>query len=165
MGVLVRRDFNSPAHRDDLFGPFQQLWNEFYDDFFKKESVVKVNGNSFPKMDIGVDDGKFFIRAAVSGFSKDDIKVEMTSERTVRISGQISEKNYTQEAKYWVRQLSQQQFVKEIQLPDNLMCGETSDTILSPEASLSNGILLLTWDICPTIEEKPKIRVVPIKTE
>jgi HSP20 family molecular chaperone IbpA len=164
MSLLVRRGFNPPASRDDLFGPFQQLWNEFYDDFFKKESVVKVNGNSFPKMDIGVDDGKFFIRAAVSGFSKDDIKVEMTPEKTVRISGDISEKYYTKEAKYWVRQLSQQQFVKEIQLPDNLNRGETSETIVNPKASLADGILLLTWDIIPTIEEKPKIRVVPINT-
>jgi len=174
MSLLVRRDFNSPARRDDFFQPFEQLWNEFYNDFFGK--TTKLQSPGFPKMDIGTENEKFFIKAAVSGFSADDITVEITPENVVRISGKMSEKYKTSDkAKFFVKELCHRQFVKEIQLPDNLMPGVfqnedgafygNSKTVAAPEVSLNDGMLILTWDIVPAIQEKPKNRVIPIKTE
>jgi HSP20 family molecular chaperone IbpA len=157
---LIRKQFDFPAMRDEFLSPLQQVFNEFFDDFWKA-TPSKIKSANFPKMDMGIDNNEFFVKAAVSGFTADDLKIEITPENMVRISGQMSEKYKTPDStKYYVKELCHRQFVKEIKLPEYVDKNET------PEVSLHDGILAITWKLIkPLIPEKPKNKIIPIKNE
>jgi HSP20 family molecular chaperone IbpA len=149
--------FDLPSRSEFLF-PLDSTINSIFDQFFggsnyQQNAKAKIG---YPKVDVGVEGGKFVVHAAVPGLTEKDLAVEVTPDNVLRISGQTSEEfKSPEDAKYWKKELRRTQFVREIGLPEDLT-GE-------PACTLKNGVLSLSWEL-PKIE-KPEVKKIAITTE
>ena len=156
---LVHRLFDNPlAMRDDIFFPIEQHFNQVLTDFFQKGSLDSVKAKAgYPKMDISVENNQFMVRAALPGLEEEDIQVEITPERVLRLTGQMAQEFQSPEnARYFAKELRRTHFIREVVLPKEVE-GD-------PKAVLKAGILTLAWGL-PKVEEKPKTRVISITAE
>ena len=97
----------------------------------------------------------FVISVNVAGVEPEDLKIE-TQEDVLRISGcshaEIKEDGVT----YYIKELTQKQFCREVKLPDYVE-GD-------PEAVVKNGILTLKWEIRRQ-RVTPKTKTITVKQE
>lgn len=149
--------------REDLFFPLQKQIDKMFDEFFGPKRLPSVlnsvkSHSGYPKLDILVTDGKYRIEVALPGCNSSDVKVDIipgeATKRCVRISGKMSrDYQYASEMDFHVRELTRAKFQRIIGLPDEVEN--------EPEAKLSNGMLVLTWEFSK--KENPKIVNVPVK--
>jgi HSP20 family protein len=142
--------------RDSFFFPIEQVFDNFFDEFWGASKTFSRSGFNYPKMDVTITGDDFTIRAAIPGVDADEIKVEVI-DGVVRISGEMSEEFKSEEQNYYVKELCKRKFSREVQLPEDVVDD-------NPEASLKNGILTLKWKT-KIKEEKTKPKIIPIKTE
>lgn len=147
----------SIPRRDDLLAPFEQVFDDFFNDFFRSDPLAKVKRSTgFPKMDILEADGKFSVVVATSGMNQEDLDVEISPDNVLTIKGRISEEHRTPEdASYYLRELRMSAFERSIRLPQHVEG--------TPKAVMKDGLLTLSWDV-PIVQE-PQVRKISIESE
>ena len=174
--IPTARNASLVPRRSDLFAPFEDHFNSFFDGFFKDLSGVESFGSiSFPKMDVFENNGKFCVKVAATGMSSDDIDVEVQSrprsngasltgndeEWVLHISGKMSSEYKSPEedgATYYLKELRQSSFKRSLVLPWNVVPDE-------PRAVMKDGILMLEWDTVKSPVPESNIKKIPISSE
>lgn len=158
---------NLIPRRDDFFAPVQQVFDDFFSDFFRSNPLDRIKGSGgFPKMDVYEDDGKFVVSLAASGMTAKDLSVEVRPDTSYRldapdtvlvIKGRMAEEYRTPDkAQHYLRELRASAFERQLRLPDHVK-GD-------PKAVMKDGILTLTWQIEP-IKKEPEVKKIAIETE
>lgn len=141
--------------RSDVFGPLEQVFDSFFNDFFKNSNLDKVKAFAgYPKIDVSRENDNIILRAAIPGVKPDDVKVEMIDDYTVEISGKMSEEYSSTENSYSIKELSKRAFSRQLNFGQ-----EVGDPI---EASIKDGILTLKWQV--DTPKEPEKRMVKITT-
>ena len=159
MNSLIRHSaLNFP--RASFFGPFEQIFDQLLNEVSAPSFFDRVRSNSgFPKMNISRDTTKdkdeFVISVNVAGVEPNDLKVEI-EEDVVRISGRSHVETENNGTEYFVKELTQRQFSREVRLPEYVE-GETTATV-------KNGILTLKW-LVKQQKVIPKAKTISIKQE
>lgn len=145
--------------RDDLFFPLEQHFNKFFDEFFNRGSLSHVGKNSgFPKMNAHEENGEFVLTVCASGMTSDDVRVEVTPDNVLVLSGRMSDEYHSPEnSKVYLRELRASAFQRTIQLPDHV----DGD----PTATMKDGMLVLKWKTKQAAEVVPKTKLISINTE
>jgi len=137
---LVRFDTNALNRAllgfDSLFNDFEHRLNTSYPPY----NILKRNENTYE------------IEIAVTGFSKDEITVEVDQNRLI-VRG-ISDKSNDVTAEYLHRGLASRDFTREWTLAEHMIVGE---------GRIKNGVL--TVQIARLVPEALKPRVLKIKGE
>lgn len=164
--IATNRNGSLIPSRDSFFGPFEELFNECFDNVLEGFSGLKSQKVGFPRIDISVEDGKLLVEADVPGYNVEDLTVEIlpdpdtkyclkTSEpnqRYLKIAGSIAHNDASKGRQYYVRELKRSSFERVIKLPEYVR-GD-------PEASMKSGRLKLVWDV-PELKapEKKNIQI------
>lgn len=150
--------------RNDLFYPFQQLFDSFYNDFYSDLSPNNLKSKmGYPRWDIYQTDKNWIVEISATGCEPNDIKVEIvpykikdTTKRLLKVSGRVSEENQLSDSvQYSVRELRRSAFERCVLLPDDIK-GE-------PEATMKNGVLKLVWDLPKNINVEEKTKRIEIR--
>jgi molecular chaperone IbpA len=140
MTQLVRFDANALNRAllgfDSLFNDFEHRLNTNYPPY----NILKRNENTYE------------IEIAVTGFSKDEITVEVDQNRLI-VKG-VSDKSNDVTAEYLHRGLASRDFTREWTLAEHMIVGE---------GRIKNGVL--TVQIARVVPEALKPRVLKIKGE
>lgn len=148
---------NVVPRRNDLFFALEQEFNQFFDGFFNK-GLPNAKSAAFPKMSAYEKDGQFVVTAATSGMTGDDLKVEVTPENVLVLSGRMAEEYRSpSDAKVYFQELRTSAFERSMRLPDYIE-GD-------PEATLKDGVLTLRWGVKELPPAEPQPKRIPIKTE
>lgn len=110
------------------------------------ESVASQKTNYPPYDLIEETDGIYKIRFAVSGFTSDELTVEL-DRRILTVTGEQSEEDLENVVKYHHRGISKKKFQRKFTL------GEFTEVT---NVSLANGILVVTLEQIVPEEKKPK---------
>jgi len=152
----------SKPNRNDLFYPFQQLFDNFYDDLYSDLSPAGLKSKAgFPRWDIYQTDTDWVVEIATTGCETSDISAEIlpvsdsSYKRVLKVSGRVSSDNQLGDTvKYSVRELRRSSFERCVYLPNEIV-GE-------PEATMKNGILKLAWKL-PESQKKEEPKRIEIK--
>ncbi len=146
--------------RDNFFAAFEQEFNKIYDEMFgnffasKPVSAMKASA-AFPKLNIYQTDDQLVMQFAVAGMKEEDLKIEISDENVLTVSGRMATELFTQEGvQYHVKELRGGSFERSIRLPDSVQD--------DPKATLEDGVLTLTWGTKPAEKANP-IRAIPIQ--
>lgn len=157
MSNLTFRNGNLPTNlRENLFIPFEQVFDNFFTDFFKGTNIadkVKAQSTGYPKVDVSFEDKEIVLRAAIPGVKQEDVVVEMIDNYTVEISGKVSEEYNHKDTSYQIRELTKRNFSRRISFIDEL-----SDP---KSAIVKDGVLTLRWNAKQTKE--PEKRLIQVK--
>ncbi len=167
---LVRRFFEGddlPTLRDDLFFPFQQVFDEVFDSFWSGSTLDKVKAKSgYPKVEIGVEGDNWVVRAAIPGVKKEDLSLEIIDnskgvhqgQHILKIQGKMSEVYESpKDTRYYCKELRKTAFTREIIIP------ETVEEFTTPETNLEDGILTMKWKNSQGNTSKNNITQINIK--
>lgn len=146
--------------RDDFFFPLEQTFNRFFDEFFSNDSLDGVKGTGgYPKMNAYTDGGEMVMHVAVSGVPSENLKVEVTPENVLIVSGRMSSEYQTPKTATtgWRHELRQSVFERQFQLPEYVE-GD-------PTARLKDGILTLRWKIKGRDAPQLTNKQIPVLTE
>lgn len=149
MANLVNRLNNGLVpSREEFFTPFENCFNQFFNDFFA-DGINPIARSSYPKLDIITDDDKWIVEVALPGMEPEDVEVEVIPEsRILKISGKSAHASeYESKAKWHIKELKRSAFERTIRLPENVE-GD-------PEATMKNGVLKLVWTV---VGKKPPAR-------
>lgn len=143
--------------RSDVFGPLEQVFDSFFNDFFKNSNLDKVKAFAgYPKIDVSRENDNIILRAAIPGVKPDDVKVEMIDDYTVEISGKMSEEYSSTENSYSIKELSKRAFSRQLNFAE-----EVGDPV---EAKIKDGILTLKWKNASK-EEVSNKRIIKVLNE
>jgi HSP20 family protein len=125
--------------------PFREpLFPRVWDDFFEDMDLRSIS----TAVDMYETDDKVVVKMEMPGIKSDEVDISITG-RTLTVSAQTKEekKEEDKKRKYYMRQLKQRQYARNIQLPAAVDTGKT-------EAEMDKGVLRITL---PKAEEaKPK---------
>ena len=141
---FTKDEFLTPFDRifDDLFkSSFPSLSKDFGEDFFSK--------GSYPKVNVVNNSDNITIEAAVSGLTKEDVKVEI-QDNVLTISADSNQHVEVEVDQYVKREIKRSAFRRSFNLGDNL----NQDKI---KGECHNGVLTLT---IPKIVSQPREKVV-----
>ena len=146
-------------HRNDLFAPIEQHFHKFFEEFWNPKGLDSLKATAgFPKMNAYEKDGELVMTISASGMSADDLRVDVTPDGYLVISGKMSEDYQSPEDAVWyIRELRQSSFERRLKLPESVE-GD-------PRASLKDGILTLAWTLKNAKKELPTTKRIPIKSE
>lgn len=151
----LKSDFSFPMQK-----MFDSFFDNFFDSFFDSKNQFKKDFNlkscDYPKIDIFSENDKMLLKAAIPGVDPNDVKIEITQDGLLKISGKSSQENRSESSNYFSKELRMSQFSRTVQLPKYL-------TNKDPTAEVKNGMLTLTWDI-PKPEEKETVRLIEVKS-
>jgi HSP20 family molecular chaperone IbpA len=149
---------NLIPRREDLFAPIEQHFHKFFEEFWNPKSLDSLKATvGFPKMNAYEKDGELILTISVSGMTADDIRVEVTPDNYLVLSGRMSEEYQSPEDAVWhIRELRQSAFERRLKLPDSVE-GD-------PRAVLKDGMLTLKWSVKNAKKELPATKRIPIKT-
>jgi HSP20 family molecular chaperone IbpA len=156
------QDLNQKPNREELFYPYQSLFDSFFDSFFSDLSPNALKSKTgFPRWDIYQTDTDWIIEVSATGCEPKDINIEIVPSKEgeykniLRISGRISEDHQLSDnVKYFsARELRRSAFERSVYLPNDIK-GE-------PEATMKNGILTLKWKLPE--KEKTTVKKIQIK--
>lgn len=151
----LKSDFSFPMQK-----MFDSFFDNFFDSFFDSKNQFKKDFNlkscDYPKIDIFSENDKMLLKAAIPGVDPNDVKIEITQDGLLKISGKSSQENRSESSNYFSKELRMSQFSRTVQLPKYL-------TNKDPTAEVKNGMLTLTWDI-PKLEEKETVRLIEVKS-
>lgn len=159
MNSLSRLQNGRQLSKSDFFSPFEQVFDNFFTDFFKGTSVVdQVKSQvNYPKVDISTEDDYLVLRAAIPGVKPDDVQVEMITDNTVEISGKFSSDYQSSEDNYVVRELSKRTFSRRIQFKN-----EVKEPL---SAHIKDGILTIKWDFPREKPPNQKKKIIKVTSE
>jgi HSP20 family molecular chaperone IbpA len=145
---LTRASLSTP-----LLDEFDKFFNQFADSF--GATIKTQHGKSqSPKINAYKKDGKYFIDAAVSMASKDDLDVEI-EENLLKITVKAHQDKEVSENDYIIREISRGQMTRILSL------GEDID-VDSAKSSFKDGILHIEFN-SRQIEEDNKIKKLVIE--
>jgi HSP20 family protein len=124
----VRRDGGLPDPFDNDF--FESAFS-----MFDSPTLVGKSDSGFPKTNLLEDDTKFIVELGLSGWKKDELRIEVLGDNLV-VAGESKESS-TQGGKYLRRELKRSKFSKTIVLGKDL----DRDNI---EATYEDGLLTVT---------------------
>jgi HSP20 family molecular chaperone IbpA len=139
---------STKPNRNDLFDPFQQVFDNFFNEFYNEFSLPTVKSKTgFPRWDVYQTSDKWIVEIAATGCEPENISVEIlpvtdhqSFSKMLKVSGRISESYQNKDdCKYFFRELRKSAFERCIYLPNELE-GD-------PEATMKNGILKLSWNL------------------
>lgn len=102
----------------------------------KKGLSIGTSDSNFPRMNILENETAFVVELGLSGWKKDELKLELNGDNLV-ISGATSTKKEEEEGKYLRRELMQSKFYKNIPLGQGLDRNNI-------EAKYEDGLLTVT---------------------
>lgn len=151
--------------RDDLFAPFQEVFDNFFSEFWSDLKPVNIRSKAnFPKWDIYEDGKTWNVEVCLPpGMTEQDVKVELVPtngndpyDRVLKISGKCSDEVEDKGRTYHAREIRRSAFTRSVYVPNELE-GE-------PEAILKDGVLRLSWKL-PELpaQEKPQSKQIEIK--
>lgn len=159
--VPVRPLTPETLSRDDLFRPFEQMFDDLFNQVSGRGLSAAKGHVGYPRLDVYQGIGKFVIEVAIPGVDPADVRVEVepgkagaNSQDVLHISGKMEA--VPPDTVHFVRELSRRAFRRSMLLPANLR-GE-------PEAVIRHGLLTLTWSL-PTEPVRPTVRTIQVKTE
>jgi HSP20 family molecular chaperone IbpA len=133
---------------------FDKFFNEFFKGSRLLDSIKSTSG--YPKMDIYVDGDEWVIQMAIPGVSPNEIKVEISKDNVLTISGEVSEEyQSSKDAVHYFSELKKSSFMRQLKLP-KWVDGD-------PKAKTKDGMLTLRWKL-PKEEEKSS-RVIDIEVD
>lgn len=149
-------------NRNDLFYPFEQVFDKFFNDLYSDLSPNSLKAKSgFPRWDIYQTEDEWVVEIAATGCEPDDVTVEILPtensnyNRMLKISGRVAESfQLGDQVAYSVRELRRSSFERFVYLPNDI----TGD----PKATMKNGILKLAWDL-PLAKKKLEAKKIEIK--
>ena len=146
--------------RDDFLFPLEQTFNKFFDEFFSTDNLDGVKGTgSYPKVNAYSNETEMVMHVSVSGVPSENLKVEVTPENILIVSGRMSAEYQTPKTvTNWCRhELRQSVFERHFKLPD--------DVEGDPVAKLKDGILTLRWRTKGRDAPQLVNKQIPIKSE
>lgn len=145
--------------REDLFAPIESHFHKFFEEFFNPKGVDSIKATSgFPKMNAYEDDNELVLMVSTPGMSSDDIRVEVTPDNFLVISGRVSQDYHSPEGATWyLRELRQSAFERRLKLPSTVE-GD-------PRATLKEGMLCLRWTLKDSKPQLPATKRIPISSE
>lgn len=151
MSNLVRRQ--SPiVFGSDIFDSFDNFFKDVLDGATsKKSSFFNNQSQTYPKADLFIKDGRFYIELALAGMSEKDIDIEQFTEGNadyIKITGTLAKH---ENAEYLVRGLTRTSFSKVINIPEGV--------VGNPVASMINGLLSIYWELPQKEVRSKKIEV------
>lgn len=144
---------------DELFHPFEQHFSKVFSDFGSSFGDISTK-SGYPKMDIVTADGHLIVKAALPGVDPDNIKVEVTPDNMLQISGKMEEEYRSPDgSEYHVRELKMSSFTRTVSLP------EWANKDKDPDAVMKDGMLVLKWKMPEPAEAKETPRQITVRRE
>jgi HSP20 family protein len=142
MALLTKRNGNAPAQRArsmpttiDFFPDILGL-SRLLDTMSTSAALPEAPLPAFPPVDISEQDGKYVVEAALPGFGKDEVSIEVGTNQ-VTISGEHDEKQEDRKQRY--SEIRRAAFARTLTLPRDV----------NPEnatATFENGVLKITLE-------------------
>lgn len=137
MAVLTKRNGNAPVATTAQRARYMPSPLDFFPDLSRILDGIAVPdfaAPAFPAVDVSEQDGNYVIEAAVPGFSKDDVSIEVTANQ-VTISGRHAEEQDDRRRRY--SEIRRAEFARTLFLPRDV----NPD---SAKATFENGVLRIT---------------------
>lgn len=137
MAVLTKHNGNAPLATTARRARYMPTPLDFFPDFNRildAMSIPETPSPAFPAVDVSEQDGNYIIEAAVPGFTKDDVSIEVTANQ-VTISGQHAEEQDDRKRRY--SEIRRAEFTRTLVLPRDV----NPD---SAKATFENGVLKIT---------------------
>jgi HSP20 family protein len=137
MAVLAKHNGNAPLGTRAPRARYLPTPLDFFPDLnhiLDTMSVPEIATLAFPAVDVSEQDGNYVIEAAVPGFTKDDISIEVTGNQ-VTISGRHAEEQDDRKRRY--SEIWRAEFTRTLALPRDV----NPD---SAKATFENGVLKIT---------------------
>jgi len=143
---------------DTFFGPevarstfpgltnFRRTMNTLLDNVLIPEPAIVA-----PVMDVYEKDGKYVLEAAIPGFKKEDINIEVVDNRLTVYGWSSEEKKEEEKGRYHYRELRRGSFSRSIAFPADINAEQV-------EATYENGILKVVVPIKPAPAKKVVIK-------
>ena len=132
----------STLNRDSFFAPVESVFNEFFNDFFADNSLVKkISTTKYPKFDIIEYDDRIEFEGQMAGMKKEDIDIEIkkgTDTNYLIVKGCSKNENKEKNGEIILKELSKSSFSRTFGLSSNLDCD-----ISNVDASFEDGVLKL----------------------
>jgi HSP20 family protein len=133
--------------------------DRLFDDSLRGSGARRASGDSFGvigegflPLDVYQTDKEWIIRAGVP--SVDPQQVEITCDgNTIRIQGEVKPPQNMKSENYWMRENFYGAFMREITLPDQMLCDQS-------KAEFQNGMLVLT--LPKAQPSKSQVKKIPV---
>lgn len=121
--------------------PFDQIFGDMFGSFYEVSS-----GNTYPLHDIFVEEDDLVFEFALSGFSKDDLSVELAN-NILTVQGKKDAKNEVVQRKYLQKKIAERNFKVTYAIPNEYLGQES-------EVSFVDGILTIVFPKSPEARSK-----------
>ncbi|OUM59367.1 hypothetical protein PIROE2DRAFT_47158 [Piromyces sp. E2] len=91
-----------------------------------------------PSINLSEDEKNYYIHADLPGMNKDQVKMEITDDRTFTISGQEENKKESKEKKFHMVECSYGKFSRSFSIPEDVNLEDI-------QAKMENGVLEVTF--------------------
>ena len=124
----------------------REAMDRLFDDAFTRPLSIRDGGFSGPAIDMYQTDDEVIVKAALPGFSADDVHINITGE-VLTIRGELKHEEEQKEKAWHMREQRWGSFERAVALPTDVVADKAN-------AEFANGILTITL---PKAEEvKPK---------
>lgn len=113
--------------------PVQTIWNDWFDDKWFNEPLVRRMDKVFPAVNIKRGDKNFHLELEAPGYKKEDIKVTTENDLLI-ISAETKAEKSEEKENYTRREFSRQSFKRAFHLPDAIEIDKIN-------AGYENGII------------------------
>ncbi len=149
-----------PTVRDELFTSMDTLVDEFFNHNFSglaknflKDSDIK---GTYPKVNF-IDNGDhFLLEAAIPGYNREDVAVEVKDNTLIIRGRSSSESDPGLKGTYLWREIKRSKFQRSFILPENLEVSQI-------DASVNSGILSIKMPVKTPLPKKSDVFQVTIK--
>ncbi|MGZ9233903.1 MAG: Hsp20/alpha crystallin family protein [Anaerolineales bacterium] len=124
----------------------REAMDRLFDDAFTRPLSLRDGGWSAPAIDMYQTDDEVVVKAALPGFSADDVQINVTGD-VLTIRGELKHEEEKKEKAWHMREQRWESFERSVALPTDVVADKAN-------ADFANGILTITL---PKAEEvKPK---------
>lgn len=124
-----------------MFTNFDSMFNQdWFDSFFGKASAFS---NPFPPANIAFEDNDCHIELALSGYKKDDLKIEIVGRDVIKISADIEKEEDNRQ--YYTHRVKRESFSRSYKIPSDIY------DVTKVKARMEDGVLYI---VIPKREEK-----------
>lgn len=113
--------------------PAQTIWNDWFDDKWFNEPMLRKIEKAFPAVNIKKGDKNYHLELEAPGFKKEDIKVTTEHDMLI-ISAETKAEKSEETEKYTRKEFSRQSFKRAFYLPDAIEVDKIN-------AGYENGII------------------------
>jgi HSP20 family protein len=140
MKTIVRHDPLSQLERTT------SLLDEFFSHPWRPFNMPFQDTSLLLPLDIWEKDGKFKIRAAITGISPDDVNINV-EDGVLTITGETKKDEEINEAKVYRRECSTGRVTRSLRLPDHV-------EVEKGEADFENGFVTVTFPVKPAAQPR-----------